>query len=139
MDASKTCLVIIPRLRLLHVLCDCDIQYFPHKDKWWNELLALLESGVLFMQENTRNEINSGVYIIPHSMRQDMIALLDVIITDPSYYKAYGAFIADQSLFNLYRGSIRHAFIPQHFVVWGSKTQGGHFITRSTQRTNLVR
>ena len=88
MDASKTCLVIIPRLRLLHVLCDCDIQYFPHKDKWWNELLALLESGVLFMQENTRNEINSGVYIIPHSMRQDMIALLDVISTDPSYYTA---------------------------------------------------
>jgi len=107
------------------IFTDCDIIYIKKNLSEWHDLENYIQNenkNIFFMRENTTNDVNSGFFIIKNnnnipSIINFFIKVLEIMDTTEKKDMPYG----DQSIVNKLKSEINYGFIPNDYVVFGTK------------------
>lgn len=107
------------------IFTDCDIIYIKKNLNEWYNLENYIQNenkDIYFMRENTSNDVNSGFFIIKNNDNITNIInfFVNVLQTFDTSKKENMPF-GDQSIINTLKSKINYDFIPNDYVVFGTR------------------
>lgn len=107
------------------IFTDCDIIYIKKNINEWYNLENYIQNenkDILFMREGETNDVNSGFFIIKNNnnIKNIIIFFVEVLKTIDITEKSKMPF-GDQSIINKLKNIINYGFIPNDYVVFGTK------------------
>ncbi len=107
------------------IFTDCDIIYIKKNINEWYNLENYIQNenkDIHFMREGTTNDVNSGFFIIKNNNNikkiiNFFVEVLKTIDITKKEKMPYG----DQSIINKLKNKINYGFIPNDYVVFGTR------------------
>ena len=105
---------------------DCDIQFFPGREGAWEETVGSFgkdsSKGVMFLGENTSDEVNGGFYVVKKKYAPRMAAYLAWVLRELERPNAKAQNpLGDQTVINKNRHLLKYTRFPSKNVVWGTR------------------
>lgn len=107
------------------IFSDCDIYFYTkNKSEWYvlEKMINNSKNDIFFMREEDSNDVNSGFFIIKNNESiQNLINFFKEVIQIMDQTAKNNMPFGDQSIINLLKDKIKYDYIPNEFVVFGSK------------------
>ena len=106
------------------IISDCDIRYIRQNKNKFNNLEKFInknDNNFFFMKEFDSKNINSGFFIIKNKEIDNSIDFLNKAFHILDKNKPNKFPYGDQSVINEIKQNIKYDYIPNKYVVWGTK------------------